>query len=79
MLLNTIPAQVVGERTLQALGAGKWILELASAPYGFDRDLAKALGLCCDVLPGLPARYAPISAARAVKRAIVRALSEAGI
>ena len=79
MLLNTVPAPVVEERTLQALGAGKWILELASAPYGFDREMAKAMGLLCDVLPGLPARYAPRSAAHAVKRAILRALSEAAV
>lgn len=76
MVLNTVPAQVLGEQELRAMTPGAWLLELASAPYGFDRDLAKALGLHAQVLPALPARYAPKSAAMALHDAVIRLLLE---
>lgn len=77
MVLNTVPAQVMGERELQALSQGTWLLELASAPYGFDRKRAMEMGLRCDVLPALPARYAPASAGMALKNAAIRLIQEA--
>lgn len=76
MVLSTVPAQVLGEKELRTLHPGAWLLELASAPYGFDRDLAGALGLHAEVLPALPARYAPGSAALALRRAVIRLLLE---
>ncbi|MBQ7866962.1 MAG: NAD-binding protein [Clostridia bacterium] len=77
MLLNTVPARIIDEDTLQAFRQGTWLLELASAPYGFDRDAAAALGCRCDVLPALPARYAPVSAADALRGTVSRWLKEA--
>ena len=79
MVLNTVPAQVMGERELQALPKGAWLLELASAPYGFDREQAQKMGLHVDVLPALPARYAPKSAGMALKAAAVRLIREADV
>jgi len=76
MLLNTIPAQVIDTVVLRSMRPGSWLLELASAPYGFDRKEAQTLGLNCDVLPALPARYAPLSAAMALKQAVVQLLAE---
>lgn len=77
MVMNTIPAQVMGDGELQAMQTGSWLMELASAPYGFDRTRAAEHGLHCDVLPALPARYAPLSAALAWKKAAVNMLKEA--
>lgn len=77
MVLNTVPAQVMGERELRCMRPDTWLLELASAPYGFDRDLAHALGLRTALLPGLPALYAPVSAALALKNAVTLLLKEA--
>ena len=76
MVCNTIPAQVLDESALGAMQPGAWLLELASAPYGFDRQLAQKLGLRCDVLPALPARYAPRSAAHALRDAVMQKLAE---
>ena len=67
MVLNTIPARVLGTDALAALPKDTWLLELASAPYGFDR-------CSCGAGPErrgsarAPARYAPQSAARALKQ-----------
>lgn len=76
MVLNTVPARVISERALEKLKKKSWILELASAPYGFDRETAAAMGIQCEVLPALPARYAPMSAALALKAATIRLLEE---
>lgn len=75
LVMNTVPARVIGEEALCAMRPGCWLLELASAPYGFDRELAAQKGIRCEVLPALPARYAPKSAALALRQAI-RELAE---
>jgi len=77
MVLNTVPAQIITEAELRCLRANTWLLELASAPYGFDRDVAQALGLKSALLPGLPARYAPESAALALRDAVISLAEEA--
>ncbi len=74
---NTIPARGLDEETLCARPKHCCLLELASAPYGFDRAAAEALGHTAEALPALPARYAPQSAARALRDACVRLLLEA--
>ena len=42
------------------------LLELASAPGGIDENAANDLGLDLSILRGLPGRYAPESAAKAI-------------
>lgn len=79
LVVNTIPCQVIGESALLALPPDACLLELASAPYGFNREAAKARRLYCEVLPALPARYAPDSAAKALSHACVRLLSEGNL
>ena len=75
-MLNTIPARVFTERVLDRIPRSAWLLELASAPYGFDKGEAVKLGLQVDLLPGLPARYAPRSAAMALKQACLDLVKE---
>lgn len=79
MVFNTVPAQVIGQEAMDAMKAGTWLMELASAPYGFDREEAEGRGLMTDVLPALPARYAPLSAARAMRLACIRMILEASL
>lgn len=70
LVLNTIPARIFGEYHLKQLKKSCCLLELASAPYGFDRETTRALGINCMHLPGLPARYSPLSAALALQEAV---------
>lgn len=76
LIMNTIPARVFCEYHLKRLRKECWLMELASAPYGFDLDMAKALGVQCVLLPGLPAKYSPRSAAMALRDAVVQLLEE---
>lgn len=76
LILNTIPARILTEEAIAKRKQEAWILELASAPYCFDPEQARDLGLKFEVLPALPARYAPASAGKALAEAAVRMLEE---
>lgn len=68
VVINTAPAPVIAD--LRAFRDSCILLELASAPGGIDVACADKLGLELCVLRGLPGRYAPESAARAVYDAV---------
>lgn len=77
MVLNTVPAQIIGKSEMRVMRPDAWLIELASAPYGFRREEAQELGLKSALLPGLPSRYAPQSAAMALRDAVVTLIGEA--
>lgn len=64
-VVNTIPAPVFGKAEIAAFGEAK-LVELASAPYGFDLSAGKDIILAS----GLPGKTAAEAAAAAVKHAI---------
>ena len=63
LVVNTVPAAVLGEAELSALAPGTPVIELASAPGGVDTQAAKRLGVRVIPAPGLPGRVAPATAA----------------
>ena len=75
-MVNTVPERVLGEAFLCCLPETALLLELASAPGGYDRNLAENLGLRCLAAPGLPGRSAPQSAAELLRREFRRAMKE---
>lgn len=68
VIFNTVPYHVFGEEELKSVRPGAALLELASPPYGTDLKLAEELGVNVRVEQGLPGRYFPVSAARAILR-----------
>ena len=76
LVLNTVPSVILGQRQLERFREDALFLELASPPYGIDLSAAAALERNVAVLPGLPAQYAPASAARAVAQCILRTVRE---
>lgn len=76
MLLNTVPAPIIGEDVLKAMPESAWLLELASAPCGFDREAAERLHPRFEMLPGLPGKCVPLSAALTLKDACLALLKE---
>lgn len=79
LVLNTIPAVVADRKLLEAFPEHTIFLELASPPYGIDLHAAAELEKQVAVLPGLPAQYAPLSAAKVLKDAVLRQCKEVGI
>ncbi len=72
VLFNTVPAPLLDTEALAAFPAHAILLELASAPYGFDIKKAEQRGLTAVLLPGIPGKYAPESAAKALLGAVKR-------
>lgn len=76
-VVNTAPAQVLGE--LSALRDSCLLLELAGAPGGIDPQEALSGGKRYIAAPGLPAKYAPVSAAALIFDAVGNILKECGV
>ena len=72
VIFNTVPAPVLGEEELRHVKPQCVLIDLASAPYGIDRDAAEALGLRAFLESGLPGRYCPLSAAETLLNYIER-------
>ena len=72
--VNTAPAQVL--KNLETLSKSCVLLELASAPGGFDRAEAERLGMQYIAAPGLPGVYAPASAAALIGEEVKRIVKE---
>ena len=75
-IVNTVPARVLSDGALCAAAEDALLLELASAPGGFDRKLAENIGLRAIAAPGLPGRCAPRRAAELMREAICASLGE---
>ncbi len=76
LIVNTIPALVLGEERLAWVDSGAFLLDLASAPGGIDRAAARKRGLRVTQAPGLPGRTAPVTAAEAIRDAVYHILRE---
>lgn len=76
-IVNTIPARVLTEKQLCSL-EDTVLLELASAPGGFDPRLAENLGLRVIAAPGLPGKCAPYAAAELMKQTVYDIIREQG-
>ena len=78
LIFNTVPAPVLSRERLEELKSGCVLMELASAPGGFDKDVARALGIRVVGAGGLPGLVAPAAAAAAVRDSIYHILEERG-
>ena len=75
-IVNTVPARILDDALLCAAADDALLLELASAPGGFERTLAENIGLRVLSAPGLPGRYAPRRAAEVMCEAMYAARDE---
>lgn len=72
VIFNTAPAMVLDGERLERVDPDAMLIDLASPPYGVDLEAAWQRGLRAWREPGLPGRYCPESAARALLGAIDR-------
>ena len=75
IVVNTIPAPVLDRADLSLLSPGTLLLELASAPGGFDAAQADATGLRTVIGRGLPGTFTPAGAADIIAETIYKELS----
>lgn len=75
-IVNTVPERVISEVMLCCAAPDVLLLELASPPGGFDRNLAENIGLRTIAAPGLPGKCAPYTAARLMLEAVYDIIKE---
>ena len=78
LIVNTVPARVLGQEELADVKTDCLILDLASKPGGVDLAAAGALGLTVIWALSLPGKVAPVSAGAAIQRTIYNMLQESG-
>lgn len=77
-IINTVPAMLLNREALCALRSDCLLIDLASQSGGIDFSAAEELGLRTVHALALPARVAPLTAARAIRSALYHILSEQG-
>ena len=76
LVVNTVPALVLGKEVLPRFPAGCLILDLASKPGGVDRCAAERCGLPVIHALSLPGKVAPVTAAAILQTTIYHMLQE---
>lgn len=78
LVVNTVPALVLGEAELADLKPDCLVLDLASKPGGVDFEAAARLGRNVIWALSLPGKVAPVTAGAAIKHTIYNMLHELG-
>ena len=76
VIFNTVPSRIVSNEQILALDTDTLLIELASAPGGFDFEIAEQYGLKCINAQGLPGKYAPRSAGLAIAEALIKIIDK---
>lgn len=75
-IINTVPSLLFTKKLLKKVDENAVILDLASSPGGVDFECAKELGVNAFLLPGLPGKIAPLTAAEFLADIIGEKLNE---
>ncbi|UOO38095.1 dipicolinate synthase subunit DpsA [Oscillospiraceae bacterium CM] len=79
VVINTVPARVLGENRLRKLKQGCLCLDLASKPGGMDFTAASKLGIKAVWALSLPGEVAPVTSGAIIRDTIYNILNEKGI
>ena len=79
LVVNTVPAPLLGLEELSALRQGAWVMDLASEPGGVDQQAAQTLGVDVVWARGLPGKVAPHTAAKYLKDTVYHIMEELGM
>lgn len=77
-VINTVPARVLSPALLAQLPARCRLFDIASAPFGFDSETARTLGLSYVRCPGLPGRWMPQTAGEMMGKTILERMLSYG-
>ncbi len=76
LVINTVPAPVLGVEELSALKEGALVIDLASRPGGVDMKAAAALGVRVIWALSLPGKVAPVTSGRYIKDTVYHLMDE---
>lgn len=78
-VFNTIPANVIKEEDLANISEETLYIELASAPYGIDKNILKNFSVKFIDGSSLPSRYCPKSAGKYIAEKLYAEFERSGI
>ena len=78
VILNTVPAVILGAEKLKLISRNSLVIDLASKPGGVDFDTAGSLGIKTIWLLSLPGKVAPVTSGKVIAETIRNILSERG-
>ena len=70
IIINCIPKNILSISNLKTLQKSCTIFDIASYPYGFDKDILNSLSLTYHICPGLPGKYASKSSGELIAKNI---------
>ena len=70
IIINCIPKNILSISNLKTLQKSCTIFDIASSPYGFDKDILNSLSLTYHICPGLPGKYASKSSGKLIAKNI---------
>ena len=76
VIFNTVPSRIISNEQILGFDTETLLIELASAPGGFDFEIAEQYGLKCINAQGLPGKYAPRSAGVAIAEALIKIIDK---
>lgn len=76
IVINTVPSQIINEDIIKNMNKNSKIIELASAPYGLDFDLARKYSIDVVKAFGLPGKYTPKTAGEIIGNKICNTLQK---
>lgn len=74
IVINTVPSHIIDEDIVKNMKRNSKIIELASAPYGLDFDLARKHSIDVVKAFGLPGKYTPKTAGEIIGNRICNTL-----
>ncbi|MBQ3331034.1 MAG: hypothetical protein IJG87_07635 [Ruminococcus sp.] len=75
VIINTVPALVMGQSAVDRMRDDVFLIELASAPGGFDLSRVRERDLSCIRAQGLPGKTSPLTAGTIIKDTIMNILT----
>lgn len=79
LVINTVPASILGGEELAAMKPGVLVIDLASRPGGVDRAAADMLGVKVIHALSLPGKVAPVTAGRYIRDTVYHMMEELGV
>lgn len=79
LVINTVPGRVLNITHLHKLSARCHLFDIASAPFGFDRDMAQSTWLSPVRCPGLPGKWMPETAGELMGKIISERMLSHGV
>ena len=79
VIINTVPAVVMDQKAVDRMRSDVYLIDLASAPGGFDVKRVRERDLSFINASGLPGKTAPLAAGAIIKDTVIKMLSVNGI